>query len=340
MKANFSSKKDVTQTKSNAEKAPRVDEIVDLLKLPSAEWVQLRFVGPVVAYGIHWIETVKKDGKTVAKFTKPCLSFDSETEEHDSTKSCPWCKAAGDSEEKISTSKEYYSNVIVRTLQEDEPSKKAKLSSKEQELGFKEKGSKAWTPVRAIRLTSSVVRELKKLSGLNRHVDKKTGEKKPFPLSHPKYGCDIEIMFDPNEKTPAKKYTIQKGDKSYVSEDEANYLMWNVETLMTPEEEDEALAEYKNWAKRNLSKDDDEHDEPKAKKSKGKKAKDEDDDEDDDLDSDFDDEDDEPKAKKSKKSKVDDEDDDEDDEPKAKKSKKSKKSKVDDEDDDEDDLED
>ena len=344
MKAKFKSDKNLEDSKSLDSRAPKVDELVDILKLPPNEWVSLRFVGPTIAYGVHWMETLRKDKKTLTKFPKPCLSFDRDTEEHDSTKPCPWCDH--DHGTSVSFGKDFYTNVIVRSLQEDEPSKKGKPTTAEDKSGFKEKGSKAWTPARVFRVSSSVVRELKKLGSLNLHKNK-DGDKKVFPLSHPKYGCDISIMFDPNEKTSAKKYTIQKGDKSPLTEDEQECLLWDIETLMEPEDLKTANKNYEKWDESfngKKSKDDeeeddeedDEEDEPKAKAKKSKKSKDEDDEED------------EPKSK-SKKSKDnddedndddDEEDDEEEDEQKAKskksKSKKSKKSKSKDEDEDDD----
>ena len=183
MRATFKSKTNFEDTKSYDAKEPRVEDLVDKLNFPNKEWVQLRFVGPVVSYGRHWVKTKKKDGGET-KFPVVCLAFDSETGEMDSEKSCPWC----DGEHYFS--KESFANAIVRSLQEDEPERKKKLTAGEEETGKKEKTSKSWTPVRVIRLTSSTVKELKKLVGLNRHLDKKSGEKKSFPLSHVKYGCD------------------------------------------------------------------------------------------------------------------------------------------------------
>jgi hypothetical protein len=374
-KAKFKTEKTFDDTKGGAgNKAPRVDELTDLLKLPASEWITLRFVGPTVSYGIHWIKTKKQDGKETS-FPAVCLSYDPETEETDSTRECPWCDAES---ELIRFGPEYYSNAIVRSLQEDEPSKKQKHTEEEKESGFKKKGSKSWTPIRAVRLTRTLVRELKKLGALNRVKDKKSGETKAYPLSHPKYGCDINIMYDPNEKTPAKKYMVQKGERTALSDEEQEYLMQPIEDLQKPDSLKESNKSFERWAekmdvgaKKNKKKskdededdeDSDEDDEDEAPKGKGKKGpaakkgkpKDDDDEDDEDSDSDDDEDDDEdekPAKKKAgkKASKSDDDededdedsDDDEDDEPKSKKKKPAgKKSKKDDDDEDEDEDED
>jgi hypothetical protein len=348
VKAKFKSNRTFEDAKVSADKEPRVEDIVDMATFPANEWVQMRFVGPIVAYGRHWVTTKKKAGGTT-QFPVTCLAFDQETEEIDSTKECPWCEAES---EKIRSSKDFYVNAIIRSVQEDEPAKKGKPTPDEEESGFKKKGSKAWTPVRVVRLTQSLVRELKKLGSLNRHKSKKTGEQKAYPLSDERFGCDVNIMYDPNEKVASKKYTVQKADKSPLTEEEQDYLLWNIEKLLTPLKLKDAQREFESWAKRN-----EDGDESGSNKKKGKGRKDED--EDDDLD---DDEDDEaaPKGKKGKaattakkgKKPVDDDDEDdddlddddldedEDDEPAPKKGGKKKPVDEDEDEDEDDDLDD
>lgn len=347
MKAVFKSNKTFSDVKDTNNRDPRPDEIVDMFKFPPNEWVQLRFVGPIFAYGKHWIESRSKEGKTI-KFPKTCVSFDPQTEDHDSTKSCAYCEA---DDERIRFSKEYFTNAIIRSVQEDEPSKKGTPSKSEDKTGIKTKGSKTWTPARGVRLTSTLIRELKKIGALNRHKDKKTGEKKGFDLSNPKYGCDVSIMYDPDAKLAANAYSIQKGDHSPLTEEEQEYLLWDLSALMSPETPKEAKKEVERWSERMATiggkkkkkgddedddDDDDDEDTPKSKKGKGKPdknakgkkhSKDDDEDEEDDLDEDDDLDDEDEDTPKSKKSK-------------AKPSKKSKKSDDDDDEDDEDDDED
>ena len=350
MKQKFKSQKSFDDVKGSSDKEPRVEDLVDLYKFPAKQWVQVRFVGPLVSYGRHWIETKKLDGSKT-KFPKTCLSYDPETEEHDSTKACPWCDAE---DARISFGPEFYQNAIIREIEEDGPSKKAaKQSKSEGKTGIKDRGSKAWTPVRVVRLTGSMIREIKKLGGLNRHKNKKTGEKKAFSVSHVKYGCDISIQYDPDEKVTSKKYSFQKGDASALSEEQQEYLMYQIEDMMHPDKKKDAQEDMKRWLEK-MGK----------KKSKGKDSDDDDsdDDEDDsDDDDDDDDEDEKPKGKSKSKGKDkkkakskddddeddddlpeeddDDEDEDEDEKPKGK-SKKSKSKKSDDEDEDDDDLDD
>ncbi len=347
MKQRFKSNKSFDDVKGSDAKEPRVEDLVDLYKFPANQWVQVRFIGPLTSYGRHWIETKKNDGSKT-KFPKTCLSYDPETEEHDSTKSCPWCDVQ---DERVRFNPEYYTNAIIREIEEDGPGKKSSSPSKtEAKSGIKERGSKSWTPVRVIRLTPSMIREIKKIGGLNRHKDKKTGEKKAFSVSHEKYGCDIMIEFNPDEKVASKKYAFQKGDASPLSDEQQEYLVYQIEDMIHPDKKKDAEKEVKRWLEK-MGK----------KKSKDEESDDDDDSDDEDEDS-SDDDDDAPKGKvkkskdkKPSKSKSDDDDEDEDDddlpeedededdedEPKGKKSKsKDKKKSKSKDDEDEDDLDD
>jgi hypothetical protein len=349
LKAKFKTQRTFEDTQ-NFSKEPKAEDIVDVLKLPNDEWLSTRAVGPVVAVGGHWVnvEPPKKDSKTKA-FWVPCLAFDPRTEERDSTKKCPWCE---DTSGWIRSSLDYWQNMIVRSLEEQAPAKMPEPTKKEAKTGFKEKGSKTWTPCRALRITPGWMRDFKKQAALNRHTNKKTGEKKAFPLSHEKYGVDLELQYAP-EESAAKKYSLMKGEKrTPLSEEQQEYLLQNIEKLSkvleieSSEDPEAALKaalkkwqkEYEDWAKRQKKKwkskfggddsdsdeeeeDDDEDDKPKGKGKKGKKSapkgKSRDEDDDDDESSDDDDDDnefeyDKKKSKKSKKSKDEDEDDEDD----------------------------
>ena len=364
MQPKFKRNKSFGDTKDRREREPMVSDIVDLLELPSKKWVQVRFVGPICPYGRFWIESKGREGKPT-KYPKTALSFDQDTEELDSSKKDPYRDLSEKFPKKVRFTREYYANVIVRELQEDEPAKRGKPNDAEEESGFKQKGSKLWTPVRVVRLTSTLIDHLKKIKALNRHKNKKTGQKEAYEISDPRYGVDVQIMYDKDAPTAAQAYSVQKDEKSPLTEDERSYALWDIESLLKPESLSVAKEEVERWKRANKDlleddsdgdddgddgDDDDDDDEPKSKKAgkkakagkakKSKKSDDDDDDEDDDLD----DEDDEPKSKKAKKSKKSDDDDDdfddEDDEPKSKKAKKSKKSDDDDDFDDEDDEDD
>lgn len=352
MKAKFRTERTFEDTQ-NFSKEPRAEDIVDVLKLPNAEYISTRAIGPVVAVGGHWVnvEPQKKDKKTKA-FWVPCLAFDPKTEERDSTKSCPWCS---DTSGWVRSGLDYWQNVIVRSLEEEKPATEKEHTKKERKSGFKEKSSKSWTPCRALRIAPGFMRDLKKAASLNRHLNKKTGQKKAYPLSHEKCGVDLEIQYDKDE-APAKKYSLHKGEKrTPLTEEQQEYLLQPIELLskviaITAKAEDagedvekaikaelkKQQKEYESWSKRQKKKwkdefggdgdsesdddeDDDEDDKPKGKGKKGKKSagkKSSRDEDDDDESSDDDDDDDNEFAsdkKKSKKSKKRASEDDDDD---------------------------
>lgn len=312
------------------EKAPRVEELVDLMELGD-RYATVRIASPLFAYGIHWVKTKRKDG-SLTSFPIACSAFDSDTGQRDSTKKCPWCDHMSEHPEPkdmnarkgfigVSFAVDYYVNVISRALQKKitEPETPTK---EEQKTGFKSKESDTPTIFRVLRLTAGVIRAIKGLKDLNvREVD---GESQAYAVSHPKYGADISLKYD-KDAAGAAKYPVQMGAPSIIKKSEKAFLPWDISNLVTTPSLEVQKSEYAAWAER------------MGFKKKGKKKEDiEEDDEDVGLD-DEDDED-EPKPKKKTavktKSKYDDEDEDEDDAPPA----KSKKKVVeeDDEDDDED----
>ncbi len=361
-------------------KRPRIDETIAVFKFPPKKWVTLRIFGPIFTYGGYWVTTKTKDGKKT-KFYTPCPSYDPATQQRDSTIYDPWRdleakQADMERDDKtLNFSKAGFTNAIFRKAQKDAPRKLAKHTKHERKTGFKEKDSDSFTPVVALRLPGGAITKLKEQAGLN--VVEVKGQTKSFPITHPKYGCDVRIMHSP-EKAPADQYQVSIGERTKLTEEEEAYLKWDLSDLESAPDEKEVKRDFESWASRNgikvggkkkKAKDEDDEDlddddgedgedgedddEPKSKskksksKSKDKKKKSKDEDEDDDEDLDDDDEDDEPKSKKSKGKKKakddedddfgDDDDDDDDDEPKSKKKAGKGKKKSKDEDDDDDD---
>jgi hypothetical protein len=319
----------------------RIDDTWEVLTLPKEKWVSVRFVGPISGYGVHWIEILTKRGKTT-RIPKYCLAYDPDTNTRDTTKGCPYCEL-----ESADYSREFYVNAIIRDLQEDEPSRKAKPTEDEAESGFKDKNSKSWTPVRVVRLPVSLITKLNRLSDLNR-VKSKDGNSKAYDLSHEKYGCDVFIQYNP-EASGTDKYNANLGQRSPLTEEEMNYLLWDIEDKAPLESVEEARREAKSLASKAVEHDEDDEDgaqtkgkkhksnasfyddgddddRPKAKAGKKKPAPVEDDEDDDGYYDD--DEDDEPPKKVPAKKKpapvVEDDDEDEDDEPPARTKAKSK----------------
>lgn len=322
MVAKFSRSRTVSSTTATggSEKAPRIDQLVDMLQPKEKVWYQLRLVGPMFSYGFHWIEIESKKGKGgVAKFTKQCLAYSDEAESLDSTVECPYCDLLGKQ-----PAVHYYQNVIVRKRQESAPKNASGPTKEEAKTGFKDMDSDAWTPVQVLRLPTGAVSTLRSLSQLNMHGKK--GAKTAHDLSDSEFGCDVMYMFD-NSKQGSAKHAFQKGEHTPLDEDEEEFLLYNIEDIVEPEDEKAAAKEcerldgkiieeekeegYKD-RKRGKGHAHDDDDEDEAPPKRKKPAVDDDDE-------------DEPKPKRRKPAV------DEDDEPPARR----KKPAVDDDDDDE-----
>src|SRR5471030_507707 len=349
-------------------KKAKITDKVPVYKFPEKKWVTFRLFGSIYTYGGYWMQYKSKEGKK-GRFYTPISSYNPETQQREASIYDPWRDLLASQvdvkkEDQLGNfTKQGFMNGISRKMQKDAPRKLPKIGKKEAKSGFKEKDSDSWTPVVPLRLTTSVLGKLKEQGALN--VVEKKGQSKAYPVTHEKYGCDVRIYYD-SSKAPADQYQVVISDKKTpLTEEELEYLKWDLSDLESAPSKEEVKADFENWAKRNgvklkskKSRDEDdeyeevdEDDEHKSKKSKGKKKKakskkpddenededDLDDNDDDDLDDDDDDDDDddEPKKKKGKKkSKSDDDDDDDDlddddeeDEPKSKKSKKPAKVK-------------
>lgn len=333
-------------------------EIYPLSKKANGNWVSIRLLETdLLPVKKHWIKIMGgKDKDKEIKIPRICVAFDPDNQGKPLRgMKCPYCGIAHGNDESGAPAQydyKWYAQAIVRDLQASAPRKQSKHTKQEQKTGKKEMGSESWTPVQAIPLTNSLAGRIKELGERNIHQvkDKKSGKKsqQQFQVNHPKYGCDIEIKYNP-KKSPADRYTIERGEHTPLTEDEKGYLIWDFDNceeiydLLGRLNEADALADFKKMdvlgggedADDDNDDDDDEDGMALGKKKKGgkdKKRRSVDDDEDED-----DDEDDRPsKSKKAKPSKSkrlldDDEDDededDEDDRPsKKKKSSKDKKS--------------
>jgi hypothetical protein len=308
------------------EKAPRVDELVDLVEL-NAKFTTVRIVGDLYAYGIHWVKTKRRDG-SLTQFPVGCSAFDPDTGQRDSTKECPWCSHMAEHPEPkdanarkghigVSFAVDYYTNVIMRSLQKkittpEEPSRT------EAKSGFKDKESDTPTIFRVLRLTAGTIRTIRGLRDLNVH-EGEDGESNAYPVSHPKYGADIALKYD-DDAAGAAKYPVQLGQQSPLKKSEKGFLQWDISNLISVPDLKTQESEYAAWAERmGFGK----------KKKKPVQADDEDDDTGSGLD---DDEDEAPKAKTKKKPTRNYDEDDEEELPKAK---SKKKPVVDEEEDDE-----
>lgn len=367
-------------SKRDSLRESEIFEIFPLSKKANGNWVSIRLLDlDLLPIKKHWIKIMGgKDKDKEIKIPRMCVSFDPDNQNKPlNGMKCPYCGIAHGNDESGAPAQydyKWYAQAIIRDEQAAAPRKMPKLTKNEQKTGKKEMGSESWTPVQCIPLSNSLAGKIRELGERNIHTvkDKKSGKKskQAFQVNHPKYGCDIEIKYNA-KKSPAERYTIERGDHTPLTKEEQGYLTWDFDNwseiydMLGRLDEAAALADFKKMdvvgVNTNDDGDDDDDDDDddmalgrKKKGGKADKKKRRNDDDDDDEDDDDDDEDDRPsKSKKSKPSKSrklldddeDDDDDDEDDRPsKKKKSSKDKKSskvkskkskKSDDDDDDE-----
>lgn len=354
-------------------------EIFPLAKKANGNWVSIRLLNlDLLPIKKHWIKIMGgKDKDKEIKIPRLCVAFDPDNQNKPLRgMKCPYCGIAHGNDESGAPAQydyKWYAQAIIRDEQAAAPRKMPKLTKKEQKSGKKEMGSDSWTPVQCIPLTNSLASKIRELGERNIHTvkDKKSGKKskQAFQVNDDKYGCDIEIKYNP-KKSPAERYTIERGDHTPLTKEEKEYLTWDFENweeiydLLGRLNENDAMADYKKMdvlggeSQVDGDDDDDEDDDDdmalgrKKKGGKAGKKKRRSMDDDDDEDEDDDDEDERPsKSKKSSKSRKmldddEDDDDDEDERPSKKKksskdkksSKKSSKKSKSDDDDDEDDA--
>lgn len=136
----------------------------------------------------------------------------------------------------------------MRDLQDDEPRRAPEPSREERKSGFKQMGSKAWTPIRAFRVPAGCGKLFQKLQSMNKHKVK--GKVQACQVSDPEFGCDVFISYDA-DAPGAAKYNIQKGDHTPLTDDELKYLSWDLSNLMEAESLEVAKREAAALASKN-----------------------------------------------------------------------------------------
>ncbi|QYW05258.1 hypothetical protein pEaSNUABM21_00244 [Erwinia phage pEa_SNUABM_21] len=348
-------------SKRDSLRESEIFEIFPLAKKANGAWVSIRLLDlDLLPIKKHWIKIMGgKDKDKEIKIPRMCVSFDPDNQNKPlKGMKCPYCGIQHGNDESGAPAQydyKWYAQAIIRDVQAGAPRKMPSMTKKEQKSGKKEMGSESWTPVQCIGLSNSLASKIQQLGERNIHTvkDKKTGKKskQAFQVNHPKYGCDIEIKYNA-KKSPAERYTLERGDHTPLTKDEQAYLTWDFDNwneiydLLGRLDEDAAMADFKKMdvlgGESQVDGDDDEDEDDDddmalGKKKKGAKGKADkkkrrsmdDDDEDDDED----DEDDRPSKSKKSKSKsksrtlLDDDEDDEDEDDKPKKKKKSSKDK-------------
>ena len=240
---------------SQNSKRENLADSVDIVKYPdSDEYGAYRFVGEPVLAAYHWFSTVRtpKGSKKpkISHFSKACVGFDPATGEIDASK-CAYCGL--DNAPRV----EARQNVLDRELQQNEPRNAKPLSPTEKKFrewnggkhrikdGVKKGG---YTCARVLKVTPAIGNPVAEITSLNKHKNKKTGEKEAYGPNHPRYGFDVMIRFDKNE-APAKMYSVQKGEVTPLTDEEKEIALWDIpvhkcEDAATAKKEAEKMKKF------------------------------------------------------------------------------------------------
>jgi len=243
----FTSTKPIT----TRERKPRLTdevEVFDFTQNPN-EWIAVRYLGPYNSYAQGWLTIKLKNpqkGRKTVPIPKVCLDYNPKTQTFDK-EICPYRKAG------IYMPQRYIANMIVRDLQDDKPRRAKPPTRKEREprrllddktrWHIKDKNSRSWTPVRVHEMPATVAAKLAALSELN--TVRRNGKKRAYDITDLDYGMDVNIRYNPDAAGTAK-WEVQRGERTKLSREEREYLIWDLENLksIAPEKRREAEAEW------------------------------------------------------------------------------------------------
>lgn len=234
------------------DRKPSIRDLLGMIEWPSkAKFLTGRMFPGVVPVGVHKYPLFKKDGEAVrsdkfkdkvtglgkqVEIDKVCLAFDMDTTERDPDKECPYCAA------ELYFKIEYYGEFIIGEEKETEPAKH-RPSADEKKSGLKDKDNDgSWTPVRVNKMSSNTYKKLKNLKQLNKV--KIEGEKVPVAVDDEENGCEINMNFD-GDATGDGMYGMQKGDHAPLTDEDKEFLRWDIEGAV------EASMETLDEAQRN-----------------------------------------------------------------------------------------
>jgi hypothetical protein len=136
----------------------------------SDKWTTIRLIGDLWSVYEFWIPIRTTSGKRTV-IPKLCLDWDSGNHKSRSG-TCPYCQAG------LEGRPIYYSNAIIRSLQQPTPA------------------IKPLAPVCVIKIPPRFYQCLRNFKAQNFKLTK-SGERKRFDVSHPIFGCDINVKINP-----------------------------------------------------------------------------------------------------------------------------------------------
>lgn len=242
------------RTNTGNDKQPSIKDQVDQLKFPPDKFVTVRIISPVFMYAGYWVATKKKDGSPT-RFYMPSPSYNPESQSFDSTVFDPFFeiskgeKGVERDSRMIQIQKYGYCCAIIMHEEARRPERIPRPTEQELKTGFKEKDSDSWTPVKVLRLSSTMMEQIAGIAQTNIVTNRNTGEQKAMSIAHPQFGMTIRIKHSP-KKPAASQYQILPGEKMPLNDRQKKYLTWDLSDLERPESEDQIRESYDRWAEK------------------------------------------------------------------------------------------
>lgn len=242
------------RTNTGSDKSPSIKDQVDQFKFPPDKFVTVRIITPVYMYAGYWVATKKKDGSPT-RFYMPSPSYNPESQTFDSTVFDPFFeiskgeKGVERDSRMIQIQKYGYCCAIVMHEEARRPERIPRPTENELATGFKEKDSDSWTPVKVLRLSSTMMEQIAGIAQTNIVTNRSTGEQKAMSIAHPQFGMTIRIKHSP-KKPAASQYQILPGEKMPLNDRQKKYLTWDLSDLERAEPEDQIRESYDRWAEK------------------------------------------------------------------------------------------
>jgi hypothetical protein len=220
MKAKLKSNSNHVESISQKRENMYLSNLVDMRLLKDSSETVLRLFGSIAEYPQHWFEFKNPKSSQKTRFSKYCLAYNTETHKHDPSIPCPYCQA------QFKVTMSYFTNAIIRDLQDNQPATLAEWTKSEKETYFKEKGSTSWTPVRVVQLPLSVISQIQRIKNFG--TDPVTKKRIIYPIADEQFGCDIIVSYDERAPSLQQRYYVQKGDSTPLTEEEQSYLVYDI----------------------------------------------------------------------------------------------------------------
>ena len=244
----------------DSRRGKRIDDLANMAELEN-KYRHFRLLQTNVWIGLQYWFHIETEEGTKTSVPRLVPTFDPKTGDEDKSIPDPY-KDLPNVQRDGRAQKHFYLHAIDRDLQEE---KGMKIGGKGK---YYDKGDK--TPVVIIRVPKGVMDEILDLSEGN----EVKGEK--YHVNHPKYGRDILLKYDKNSKSARNYWSVQPGDRTPLSKEEAKHKEWDLSELFKheddPEEDAKRLAKMAPGGE-GADADDFSMDKAARKKAKGGKVK-------------------------------------------------------------------